>query len=42
MAETPYITILNNNSQIKKNKAKNMKYIVRKRKPIPFLLEDLS
>ena len=37
MAETPYITILNNNSQIKKSKAKNMKYIVRIRKPYLFL-----
>ena len=36
LAETPYITILNNNSQIKKSKAKKMKYIVRIRKPIPF------
>ena len=36
MAETPYITILNNNSQIKKSEAKKMKYIVRIRKPIPF------
>ena len=36
MAKTPYITILNNNSQIKKSKAKNMKFIVRIRKPIPF------
>ena len=36
MAETPYITIFNNNSQIKKFKAKNMKYIVRIRIPIPF------
>ena len=39
MAETPYITILDNNSQIKKNKAKNMNCIVRKRKPIPFFLK---
>ena len=36
MVETPFITILNNNSQIKKTKAKNMKYIVRIRQPIPF------
>ena len=36
MAKSSYITNLNNNSQIKKSKAKNMKYIVRIRKPIPF------
>ena len=36
MAETPYNTILNDNSQNKKSKAKNMKYIVRIREPIHF------
>ena len=36
MAESSYTTNLNNNSQIKKSKAKNMKYIVRVRKPITF------
>ena len=39
MIETPSITILKNNSQIKKTKAKSMKYIVRIRKPIPFFLK---
>ena len=39
MAETPYITILNNNSQIKKSKAKNMKYKVRIKKTHTFFLK---
>ena len=30
------ITKLNNDSQIQENKAQNMKYVVRERKPIPF------
>ena len=41
MTETPRITILKNNSQIKKNKARNMKYVVIVWKPIPFF-EDWS
>ena len=41
MTETPRITMLKNNSQIKKNKARNMKYVVIVWKPIPFF-EDWS
>ena len=35
-AETTDITKLSNESQIQENKAQNMKYVVRERKPIPF------